>query len=236
MKKKYSFDEKKHIHLLDERPLIGVTTVLSVISKPALIQWAANEAVDYVIEQWGSNGLSPSELFSVLGEARTAHRKRKEKAGNVGTLAHDWIERFVKSMMDGGEPIGPSDDETVKKMCDNFVSWASDNSVRFLESEKHVWSEKLWIGGILDMVFELEGKKFIGDIKTSSAIYNEHFFQMAAYELCLEEMGEAGIDGYMVINLKKDGTMECKLAENREINKRAFQSALELYKIINNLV
>ena len=48
----YRFDEEGHKHELlkdgEWKPLIGVTTALSVISKPALIQWSANMAVAYV--------------------------------------------------------------------------------------------------------------------------------------------------------------------------------------------
>ena len=51
----------------------------------------------------------------------------------------------------------------------------------------------------------------------------------------LEEMGVDDIEGYIVINLTKDGTMDMKRADNMAINKQAFLSALELYKIINSL-
>ena len=82
------------------------------------------------------------------------------------------------------------------------------------------------------MIFDMDGKKYIGDVKTASGIYNEAFFQMGAYDLCLEEQGYE-TDGYLVINIKKTGGFDLKVAENREINKRAFLSALELYKITN---
>jgi hypothetical protein len=82
----------------------------------------------------------------------------------------------------------------------------------------------------------MDGKKYIGDIKTSSGIYNEAFFQMGAYDLCLEEMGEhTDIEGYIVINLKKDGKMDLKRADNMGINREAFVHALGLYQIINSL-
>lgn len=228
---RYKFDEKRHIHTLDDKPLIGVTTALSVISKPALIQWAANQVCEYVQE----NLRDLTDLGQVLGDAKYAHRRKKEKAGDVGTEAHKWIENWVLARMGKGEYPTLPENKVVQNMVKNFTGWAVGENINFLESEKNVWSEKLWIGGILDLVFEMNGKKFIGDIKTSSGIYNEHFFQMAAYELCLEEMGVKDIDGYLVINLKKDGTMDLKMGENREINKRAFLSALELHKIIKNL-
>ena len=232
----YTFDKEKHIHTLDGKPLIGVTTVLGVIAKPFLIQWSANmteqhirENISYVIpgEDGGYWAIKPS----VVEEAKTAHRKKKEKAGDWGTEVHKAIEQSIKK-----EKITAELDEKGKEVFDKFLNWAVENKVEFLESEKHVYSKKLWIGGILDLVIKIDGKKYIGDIKTSSGIYNEAFFQMGAYNLCLEEMKEhKDVEGYIVINLKKDGTIDFKVATDMSLNKKAFKSALELYKIINSL-
>jgi hypothetical protein len=240
MKNEYSFDDKNHIHVLDDKPLHGVTTVLGVISKPFLIQWSANMAVDYIqnevariaTENTGFDMLIElgNKWPDVLKEARSAHRKKKEKAGDWGTIMHDSIEKWIKAQ------TLPKLTGELKVGFNKFRDWAKENKVEFIESEKHVWSRELWIGGILDLVFKMDGKKYIGDIKTAGAIYNEAFFQMGAYDLCLKEMGEAeDIEGYMVINLKKDGTIDFKLADNMQINRDAFKYALGLYKIINSL-
>ena len=234
---RYKFNEEKHIHELDGKPLIGVTTVLSVISKPALIQWAANMAVDYIdtnlpvkrsenILEMGAD-----DFKRVLTEAKTAHRKKKEKAGDFGTLVHKSIEDWIKE-----DKLPTNLDESQTIAFNNFKNWVTENKVEFLESEKHLYSEKEWIGGIVDLVFKMDGKKYIGDIKTGSGIYNEAFFQMGAYHIMLDEMGEAkDVEGYIVINLKKDGTMDMKRADNMKINQEAFRHALGLHKIITSL-
>lgn len=227
----YNFDEKNHIHTFEDKPLMGVTTVLGVIAKPALIQWSANMACDYLKERATEFFNNPTLFNDILKEARTAHRTKKEKAGDWGTAVHLAVEEWIK------EKKEPTDlDEMGMLAFNNFKNWATENKVEFLESEKHIWSKELWIGGIVDLVFIMDGKKYIGDIKTSSGIYNEAFFQMGAYHLCLEEMGEAkDIEGYIVINLKKDGKIDLKMATDMELNKQAFKNALGLYKIINSL-
>ncbi len=233
MKNKYEFEPIKHIHTLDGKPLMGVTTVLQVIAKPFLLQWAANQAVEYV--QGKILGMEAGDLLDNLGdwliEAKTVHRKKKEKAGDWGTSVHKAVELWIK------ENELPVDlDEKGKEVFDKFRNWSAENKVKFLESEKHVWSKELWIGGIVDLVIMMDGKKYIADIKTSSGIYNEAFFQMGAYNMCLEEMGEhKDVEGYLVINLKKDGTMDMKMATDMELNKQAFKHALGLHKIINSL-
>jgi CRISPR/Cas system-associated exonuclease Cas4 (RecB family) len=223
---KYTFDKSEHIHTLDGKPLIGVTTALQVISKPFLIQWSANMACDYVRD----NLKKIEDLEEVLGKAKTAHRIKKEKSGDWGTEVHLAIEEWIKDKKE------PKLKDNQKIVFDKFKDWANKNKVEFLESEKHLYSESLWIGGICDLVLKIDGKKYIGDIKTSSGIYDEAFFQMGAYNLCLEEMGEhKDVEGYIVINLRKDGVMDMKIATDIELNKQAFKSALALHKIINSL-
>ena len=222
----YKFADKNHLHILDDKPLHGVTTVLSVISKPQLISWAARMATEYVRDILKSM----DDLEIVLEEAKNAHRRKKEKAGDWGTAVHLAIEEWIK---DNKEPKLKGEQ---KMVFDKFKNWAKENKVEFLESEKHLYSKELWVGGIVDLVLMMDGKKYIGDIKTSSGIYNEAFFQMGAYDLCLREMGGyEDIEGYLVINLKKDGTIDFKRADNMKINRQAFLAALTLYKIINSL-
>ena len=235
----YNFDEKEHIHTLDGLPLHGITTVLKVISKPALIQWAANMAVQYIKDNSSGFDMFEGEQTNfyrgitdkLLEEARFAHRKKKEKASDWGTIIHKAIEDWIKTET---EPKLENEQQVV---FDKFKDWVEENKIEFLESEKHVWSKNLWIGGITDGIMKMDGKKYVFDIKTSSAIYNEHFFQMAAYQVCLEEMGgHKDIEGYVVINLKKDGSIDFKRADNMEVNRNAFLAALQLHKIMATLI
>lgn len=235
----YQFDDKNHMHTLDGKPLHGVTTVLSVISKPALIQWAAGMASQYIEDEVAkiakeNDGLGylkelGDRWATILKEARVAHRKKKEAGGDWGKNVHEAIEKWIKTKEE------PDLESTQLIAFENFKRWSEENKVEFLESEKHLHSKELWIGGICDLVIKMDGKKYVADIKTSSAIYNEHFFQMAAYALMLEEQGHNDIEGYLVINLKKDGKMDLKMALDMELNKQAFKHALGLYKIINSL-
>ena len=251
---KIQINGRGHAYFLDDKPMIGNTTALGVIAKPFLIQWAADvaaaNAIGIVPEYESVMAIKDAkekkkakdaldEKYPKFKEARTAHMKKKEAGGDWGKIVHKAIEMWISS---GSIPLEVECDGEMYKVeeghmnaINHFVKWSQDNNVKFLESEKRVYSEKNWFAGTLDLVFEMDGKRWIGDIKTSGAIYNEHFFQMGGYEICLEEMGEGNVDGYLVINLKKDGTMDLKMAENREVNKEAFKHALELHKIISTL-
>lgn len=230
--KEFTFDEKEHLYKLNGKPMTGVTTILGVIAKPSLIQWAANMACDHIndnfpsVEEIMKNPLAISQLIK---EARTAHRTKKEKAGDIGTLAHKWIEEWIKNP----DTIFP-DDPVLNKMCENFTNWALENEVKFLESEMRVYSEKYWYAGTIDLVLEMNGKKYLGDLKTSSGIYDEHFYQTAAYQNALNEMGHhLDIVEHIIINTKKDGKMQVKTSTDYENNRKAFMGALAIYRVKN---
>lgn len=233
----FFFDEENHVYFLDGKALFGVTSVLSVIAKPMLIQWSANMACEYVRDN--STFLEDSNYYKVspdtLLEAKTAHRKKKEDAGSKGTDLHGTIEQIIKNAIENYEGRIPSVVHEENEQVSHFLNWAWSNNVKFLESEKRVYSEAGWYAGTLDMVFEMDGKKWIGDVKTGRSIYPEYYLQMAAYQMALEEMKEhEGIYGAMVINLKKTGGIEVGRNYDYQGNKLAFLAALTLHKHLNN--
>lgn len=233
---KYTFKENGHQHLWDGKRMTGVTTVLGVIAKPALIGWAANMAVDYVKDRLGrtENGdftndenLVWTTSKKILEEARKAHTKKKEAAGDIGKLVHSAIEEYVKN---GTEP---KLDKQGTKMFENFKKWVADNKVKFLESEKHLYSEKLFVGGICDAIVEIDGQKWLADWKTGGTrIYPEAMAQMAGYEILAREMGiYQDITGYIVLGIFKDGTMEEKRTVSNDDCKKMFMAAYDIYRI-----
>lgn len=222
----YEFDVKNHVHKLDGKNLTGITTILSVINKPYLIQWSANMACEYV-----KNNLKDlKDMDEVLENAKVAHTKKKEKAGGIGTKVHKAVENYINS----GEL--KAEDKLVQRCLNNFISWAKEDKVEFVESEKNLYSRKYWLGGIVDFVCKIDGEIWIGDIKTSSGIYPENFLQMAGYQLMLEELGiYSNIKGHIVVNLRKDGTMEVKKNCEIDSHREAFLSALILYRSLNDI-
>lgn len=234
--KNHQFTKKGHRHTLDDKPLHGVTTILGVIAKPALITWSANMAVKHIEDNFPTpeqviNGFKFSDLFK---DAKVAHTKKKESAGNIGTTAHEAIENWIKM----GCPTDMSvasfcgGDEQIMKMFMNFVDWSIKEKVEFIASEKLVHSETNWYGGICDFVCIINGKRWVGDIKTSTDIYPEYFLQVAAYDLAMEEMGEPRAYGYVIVNIKKDGRVKVKKDRSTKKYREAFHHALNLYKLL----
>ena len=240
--KEYKFDEKRHLHELlvdgEWKALTGCTTVLSVLNKPALIQWSANMAIEYILgvaHLMSKGETEDTNSYQVLGsqlkEAKTAHRKKKEKAGDWGTDIHSQIEKLIIEAIEHEDGFIPNPEVSDNASINHFTKWAVDNKVRFLESEKCMYSRKLFIGGICDILCEIDGKLWMADIKTGSGICYEAFWQMAGYTLMMEEMGYPNIVGTIVLNLKKDGTFEEKRSASLEDAKKGFLACLEIYRL-----
>jgi hypothetical protein len=235
--KDYEFDEVKHIHKLRGKALTGVTTILGMKAKPALIQWSANEAVKYIENHVviahvnAATGVGSIEFdmafTELLEKAKYAHRQKKEGAADFGTHVHNAIEVWIKEKK---LPDTLTPEEQVA--FDNFKEWAETEKVEFLESEMPVYSEKCWVGGICDFVAKINDKVWIGDIKTSSAIYPEYFWQTSAYQLAMQELGMyPEIEGHVIVNVKKNGKVDVERSYSYERNVRGFLACLELYRI-----
>ena len=134
----FTFDERRHLYFLDGKALTGTTTILGVINKPFLVPWAANEAVGYIRETAKCDDGIYKVDDDLLEKARKAYARKKDKSADIGTAVHKAVEEWIKIEKD------PELDEAGMKMFENFKQWALENKVKFLESEKRVYSKKYW--------------------------------------------------------------------------------------------
>lgn len=216
----------------------GITKVLEVIAKPALIGWASNTNTATIKEKAVYH--EPTDTYVVssalLEEARVAHTKKKDTAGEQGTTVHAEIESYINYCMNLNNgtalPIHASIKEEIEKQTAEFVNWAVSNKVRFIGAEVRLYSEKLWVAGTADFLCEKDGKLMIGDVKTSnSGIYSEHFLQGTAYAHMAREMGlHEDFKGVVIVNIPKRGGIVVKENYDLKGNFQAFKAALTLFK------
>lgn len=194
----------------------SVTTILGILEKPALVQWAANCAVNYITEAFAfTDTLTPQGIADILTQAKAAHKNIKDEAADIGTQVHEWIEKWAESMM-GQQPnyTGPCEklisDERVLNGVTAFMEWAKSVELKPVESEVKVWHPQYRYAGRFDLIATLkQGKQrkprtYLIDIKTSSAIYDSMLYQLSAYEEAYRVCdGRHKIDGRGIIRLDK---------------------------------
>jgi len=247
-KNRLLFNEKNHHYTLDGKPVTGNTTILNkVLAKPALIPWAANESakeMGWLDPKYNKKEkcikqaelflnkikkMSAGDYFKLLEQARKAHCQKRDTAGDIGKFVHEQIENWIK-----GQPVKKMNKQA-QKMFDNFINWATENKVKFLASEQRVYSEKYWYAGTFDFLCKLDGKTYLGDIKTGSGIYPEMWAQCAGYQIALQENEpKTKIDGHLIVNLKKDGTIKTQTNYDYIGYKKMFLSALVIYRQLFN--
>jgi hypothetical protein len=176
-------DEKPRVHYYtignSNEKLLGVTTVLGILNKPALIPWAVNMACDQ-LAQIVQSGV-PMTLQHIE-DARLAHRKASAQAASIGTQVHEWCSQYIQ---DTKQEL-PEDSQVLNGVL-GFLQWARQHNVVFEETEKIVYSKKYGYVGTLDAEAIIDGKRCLVDFKTSKGIYNEMRYQVAAYQFARQE-------------------------------------------------
>jgi len=156
----------------------SVTTILSEINKPYLVPWAVNLTVDYIKEN-----ILTTPLNELMENARNFQQGVLQDCADTGTRVHKLIQFFSN-----GQVVDYSNDKQEVKNCFNaFLKWVKDNEVKFLKSEFVVYLDDLCIGGTVDLLAIVNGKKTIIDIKTSNSISDTFCLQLAAYKKGLSD-------------------------------------------------
>lgn len=185
----------------------GVTTILGVLAKPALIHWA-----------WD------------LGSKGIDYRKYRDAAADVGTLAHAMIAAEL-----GAEPpdLAAYSPETIDKAENailSFYEWQKNRDIRPILVEQPLVSEQYRYGGTLDCLAMLDGVPTLLDIKTGKAIYPEMLHQLAAYRQLLLENGYE-IQQAFILRVGRDETegFDVKKVMDFEPHWEIFEACLRIY-------
>lgn len=239
----------RHYDIPGEGKMWSVTTILSILEKPALVQWAANCAADYIKDEldraWDTGKFdTPYDEICLL--AKRAHTQKKDEAADIGTVVHDrieyWVETCTKPEVSYYYNPATEIDEKVAQGVKSFLSWAESVSLRPILSEVRVHSRRHLYAGRFDMLATMkQGKQrkprtYLIDVKTSNGIYDTMLYQLAAYaEAFAETDGRYQIDGIGIIRLDK----ETGRAEWKEYTRiewihgwEIFHRLVEVYRLI----
>lgn len=203
-----------HYRFVDTGKIVDSVTTKMIIDKPHLAKWAGRLAAEYVIEH---RHQIDADVQGVIKRASLAHEDIRDGAGDIGTRAHDVVEKYVLDWI--YTDVKPSD---MAKYSDPFdvpqVKSASRAAQAFFDqypliqpisSELLVGDEKLGVAGTLDLLALEEGKVCVVDWKTSNAVNDDYAIQVAVYGELFKRMTGIKVEKYYIVKLsKKDGTFE----------------------------
>lgn len=164
----------KRFYVTPTGKLPSITTVLSVLSRDAIMAWRAK-----------------------VGEEEA--NKISKKAARRGTSVHAMCEDYINNKLDAKKYL-PNDRETfnsLKPILDEHL----DN---VYAQEVPLWSEYLGVAGRVDCIAEWDGKIAVIDFKTSrkskkKEYISNYFQQCAAYAVMWEERTGISINKIVVV-------------------------------------
>lgn len=164
----------KRFYVVGEHKYPSITTVLSDVEKPHLVDWR--------------NSLGPVK----------ADRETK-RAADRGTAVHDMIEKFLNN---DPNPTANHKLEHINEY--NSLHLFLKKVDNIIMQEYALWSHTLRVAGRVDCIGEYKGKLCIIDFKTSNntktdSMIEDYKLQVTAYALMFQELYGIQIDNYAII-------------------------------------
>lgn len=191
----------------------GVTTILGVMDKPALVSWA---------NKLGLEGIESSKYVDALAR--------------IGTLAHYIIECYLnKELVDYGD-YTENEKRTAENSVLKFFTWLESNKFEVIQTEMKLVSDKMNYGGSIDAYGILNGIYTCLDFKTCKACYPEHHTQVVAYSMLLKEAGHR-VDQIKILRIGRDEAegFEEVTVGRIETHEKRFFTCQQLYEVNKEL-
>lgn len=229
----YYSDKKKHIYKVDGKIVYGVSSIVGIIDKPKLIFWAVNQCIDNLKAMWeAGKSYDEIEINNILETSKNIHTEKKNVSLTIGTFVHQWIEKYINYKLGKNKaPKVPINKEIVNSIK-AFLKWEKENKVKWLESERKLYSVEYEYAGTLDAEAMVNDELSIIDFKTSNEIYDENLLQVSAYLHAREEETKQDYKNIYIVRIGKNGELETKKIKDKELKDcfKAFLGCLEVYK------
>jgi hypothetical protein len=206
-------ENKTKIHtvykLSDGSRVPSVTTILGILNKPALLDWA-----------WRC-GVEGKDYKAV-----------RDNAADIGTLAHGLVmAHLTKTEFDKSE-YSSADIDKAENCLIKYFDWEKGHKIEVLMVETPMLSETYRFGGTIDCLAKVDGELALIDHKTGKGIYSEMFYQLAAYRQLLRENGHV-ITNARILRIGRDSTegFEERMMVDLDKQFELFLACLKIYRL-----
>ncbi len=252
------YSPNRHMYFINDEYATGVTTVTGRIDKSApMMGWVAKGISNHLREVLKPGvPLDEVQINNLALHVKTIHRTKSREEADLGTMAHEWVERYIKwkLKLDGYEeppamPINPR----LLNCVNSFLDWESKHNIFWKCSERKVASLQFHFAGTedfecyIDMCgkeccsgFLAKGVYVCGDWKSSTGIRIEYHIQTGAYLGAVrEESKHLGVDApsarLLVRFGKDDGIFESRATMDNDGDYLAFLGLLDAHKQLKKL-
>lgn len=209
--------------LADGTKVVGTTTAIKTLAESeGLIFWAWKQ-----------------------GKEGKDFRETKKKAGDIGTLTHDFIEAHLRNeplpVTDALDIFGPDEGmfAQARRAYEAWLGWFDKAGITVESFERPLVSEIHRFGGTPDALGKRGDIVILPDWKTSKYIYPENIAQLGGYSILMKENAICHPTGALILRADKEKNMKWDVAEvnkkQLEDGERAFLAALRAYNERENL-
>jgi len=192
-----------------EQKIVGVTTALGKLDKPALIGWAYNKGVN------GEN------LYE------------KDESANVGTVVHARILGILLGYEIDKYNISQQVWDWSENSLNSFKEYIKGKVIKPIIAETPFVSEEYQYGGTLDLYGLVDDVRELWDFKSGSGIYESNIYQLAALRQLLIENGYESPERVIPINIPKSPddsfAIQSINANNLEEEFGIFKDCVDIY-------
>lgn len=196
-------------------PVPGVTSVLEVMSKPALITWKAKETGRAIYrmmlepQRWEGMGPEVDEEQAILWALKAADQSR-DKAAKLGSSIHLLADMASRASESDSAGFTVSDEEfPYLTAWKGFLAFLEAQGGRIISSEHMIWSLNGY-GGTYDLIVEMAEELWMLDIKTSKGYYPEYGLQLAAYRWADSIIVEGTPTAYPMPEIQRAGVLHLR--------------------------
>lgn len=177
-----------HGYKLDGEKLIGVTTALDVLDKPALRDWYARTAAERAVNEWDTLGQLP--ITERLERIRYGARDKVAAASLRGTEIHTLGQKLAD-----GEKVDVPAEHLGEVQA--YARWLDTWGVETIATETPLCHTRHLYGGTADLwgrVAKRDNAVCLLDVKTGRGVYSETGWQLAAYRFSDLMQPEKGVE------------------------------------------
>lgn len=164
-----------------------------------------------------------------------------QRTADIGTIVHARIEAELRGMVLDESNLDPEIAEISKHGYVRFMNWWNDQDLDMRTTEQRMVSEKMQVGGTLDLVAERRiapGHLLLIDIKSSAAVRRTMKIQVAgAYAPMYREVTGRSLAECWIVRTGRDveDQIEIVRIDNRPHYEAAFRALVKAHSALGRL-
>ena len=220
------FDEDKHVYVKDGQYIVGMSTLLNKLARPALEAWKVNSQVNAIKKEMEKQGIPLDKIDKIIINAKANAKAKNDNILSIGSIVHKLIEKWLK-----GEKVTKPEDKIVANCFMEFQKFWKKNKLKVVESEKILYSERGYCG-TLDLIAKDKDNNFmLIDVKTSKGLFLNMVHQVHGYKLAYEEQTGRKINKMYIVRLPKTNEpFEARQILYKKDHMKAFLGLLHCHK------